>query len=63
MLISMGTAFEDGARISQLVQPKSMVTYAVDPPAAVARTRSILTRYVPEVPFRALERHEVFVYD
>ena len=62
ILIWMGTAFEDGARISELVQPKVMVTYAVDPPAAGARAKDILTRYTPEVPCHSLSRHQVFVY-
>ena len=62
ILIWMGTAFEDGARISQLVQPKVMVTYAIDPPAAGARASGILTRYTPEVPCHPLRRHQVFDY-
>ena len=54
-----GTAFEDGARISQLVQPKVMVTYAVDPPAVGARARGILTRYSPELPGHSLRHHQI----
>ena len=62
IMLWMGTALEDGARIAQLVQPKVFLTYAIAPPAAGIRATGILTRYTPDLPFRALERHEVFSY-
>ena len=62
ILLWMGTALEDGARIAQQVKPKEFLTYAIAPSAAGARARDILTRYTPSLPFRALERHEVFLY-
>ncbi len=62
VLLWMGTALEDGARIAQQVAPKEFLTYAIEPPAAGARAKEILTRYCPNLPFRALKRHEVFLY-
>jgi L-ascorbate metabolism protein UlaG (beta-lactamase superfamily) len=62
VLLWMGTALEDGARIAKLVRPKTLVTYAIAPPAAGARARHILTRLTPEVQFHALERHQIFFY-
>jgi glyoxylase-like metal-dependent hydrolase (beta-lactamase superfamily II) len=62
VLLWMGTALGDGAQIANLVRPKVLVTYAIAPPAAGARARGILTRLTPEVPFHALERHQIFLY-
>ena len=62
VLLWMGTALGDGARIAKLVQPKVLVTYAIAPPAAGARAQRILTRLTPEVQFHALARHQVYVY-
>jgi hypothetical protein len=62
ILLWMGTALEDGARIAQLVRPRTLVTYAIDPPAAGERARRILTRWTPEVWFYPLQRHQVFLY-
>lgn len=62
ILLWMGTAFYDGARIAQLVRPKLFLSYAIAPPAAGVRAKNILTQYTPDLPFHALERHEVFLY-
>ena len=62
ILVWMGTALEDGARIADLVRPRVMVTYAIGPPAAGERAKAILTRLTPEIPFHALGRHQVFSY-
>ena len=62
ILMWMGTALEDGAKIAQLAQPKVFLTYAITPPAAGVRAASILTRYTPDIPFHPLERHQVFKY-
>ena len=62
VMLWMGTALGDGARIAELVRPKVLVTYAIAPPAAGARAQRILTRLTPEVQFHALERHQVFLY-
>jgi L-ascorbate metabolism protein UlaG (beta-lactamase superfamily) len=62
ILLWMGTALGDGARIAELVRPKVLVTYAIAPPAAGARARGILTRLNPEVQFHALERNQIFLY-
>lgn len=62
VLLWMGTALGDGARIAKLVRPKVLVTYAIAPPPAGARAQRILTRLTPEVQFHALERHQIFLY-
>jgi hypothetical protein len=62
VLLWMGTALGDGARIAELVRPKVLVTYAIAPPAAGARAQRILTRLTPEVQFHALNRHQIFLY-
>ena len=62
LLVWMGTSLNDGARIAQLVQPQVFLSYAITPPAAAGRAYSILTGLTPEVPFQALDRHQVFVY-
>ena len=62
ILLWMGTALNDGARIAQLVRPKLFLTYAIAPPAAGVRAKNILTEYATDLPFHALERHEVFLY-
>lgn len=62
VLLWMGTALEDGARICKLVRPKVLVTYAIAPPAAGARARRILTRLTPKVHFHALDRNQVLLY-
>ena len=62
ILLWMGTALEDGARIAQLVRPKIFLTYSIKPPAAGSRAKDILTRYAPDLPFQALDRHQVFLY-
>jgi hypothetical protein len=62
VLLWMGTALEDGARIARLVQPKVLVSYAIAPPAAGVRARGLLTRLTPDVPVYTLERNQVFVY-
>ena len=62
VLLWMGTALNDGARIAQLVRPKLFLTYAIAPLAAGTRAKEILTQYTPDLPFHALERHEVFLY-
>ena len=62
VLLWMGTALNDGARIAQLVRPKLFLTYAIAPLAAGTRAKEILTQYTPDLPFHALERHEVLLY-
>ena len=62
ILLWMGTALEDGARIARLVQPKVLVSYAITPPAAGIRAKGLLTRLTPEIPAYTLEPNQVFVY-
>ena len=62
ILLWMGTALNDGARIAELVKPKVFLTYAIAPPAAGVRAREILSSLTPLLPLRSLERHEVFSY-
>ena len=62
ILLWMGTALEDGARIARLVQPKVLVSYAITPPAAGVRAMGLLTRLTPEIPVYTLERNQVFMY-
>ncbi len=62
ILLYMGTSFEAGARIAQIVQPEALVSYRIEPEAAGDRARRILTSLTPEVRYVALKRHEVFVY-
>ncbi len=62
ILLWMGTVLTDGAEIARLVRPKVLATYTINPPAAGARARSILTSLTPEVPFHSLARRQVFVY-
>ena len=62
VLLWMGTALGDGARIAQLVQPKIFLTYAIAPLAAGIRAKDMLTQYTPDLAFHALQRHEIFLY-
>jgi hypothetical protein len=62
VLLWMGTALEDGARITRLVQPKVLVSYAIAPPAAGVRARGLLTRLTPGIPLHTLVHQQVFVY-
>ena len=62
VLLWMGTALDDGARIARIVQPKVLVSYAIAPPAAGVRARGLLTRLTPSIPLHTLENHQVFVY-
>ena len=62
VLCWMGTALTDGAKIAQLVQPQIFVSYAITPKAAGDRAYGILTGLTPDIPFQALERHQVFLW-
>lgn len=62
VLCWMGTALTDGAEIARLVQPRVFLSYAITPPAAGERAYGILTGLTPEIPFRALDRHQVFLW-
>lgn len=62
ILLWMGTALNDGARIAELIQPRIFCTYAIAPAAAGVRARAILSSLTPHLPIRSLERHEVFRY-
>ena len=62
ILLWMGTALDDGARITRLVQPKVLVSYAIEPQAAGVRARGLLTRLTPSIPLHTLECGQVFVY-
>ena len=62
VLCWMGTALADGAKIARLVQPKVFLSYAITPPAAGDRAHEILTALTPDIPFQALDRHQVFLW-
>ncbi len=62
VLCWMGTALTDGAEIAHLVQPRVFLSYAITPPAAGDRASGILTRFTPDIPFQALDRHQVFLW-
>lgn len=62
VLCWMGTALADGAKIASLVQPKVFLSYAITPPAAGDRAYEILTALTPDIPFQALDRHQVFLW-
>ena len=62
ILLYMGTSFESGARIAQTVRPEVLVSYKIEPPAAGDRAREILTSLTPGIRYKALQRHEIFVY-
>ena len=62
VLCWMGTALADGAKIARLVQPKVFLSYAITPPAAGDRAYEILTALTPDIPFQALDRHQVFLW-
>lgn len=62
VLCWMGTALTDGAKIAQLVQPQVFLSYAITPRAAGDRAYGILTGLTPDIPFQALERHQVFLW-
>ena len=62
VLCWMGTALTDGAQIARLVQPKVLLSYAITPAAAGERAYGILTELTPDIPFQALDRHQVFLW-
>lgn len=62
LLLYLGTSLETGARFAELVQPKAVVTYRVEPRAAHSRAKAILTSRTPGIPFTALRRHQVYRY-
>ncbi|PKB73373.1 MAG: hypothetical protein BZY75_02145 [SAR202 cluster bacterium Io17-Chloro-G7] len=62
VLCWMGTALTDGAKISHLVQPKIVLSYAITPPAAGKRAYDILTGLTSDIPFQPLDRHQVFLW-
>lgn len=62
VLCWMGTALTDGAEIAQLVQPQVFLSYAITPSAAGERAYGILTGLTPDIPFQALNRHQVFLW-